>query len=78
MEIYKKKKKPFGKICVHRRLFEVNFMVTCDGSNGLIRARDSKGGEPSDPITMRNGGERSLSNEAVTFFLFNLDQICNL
>lgn len=37
-------------------------MVTCDGSNGLIRARDSKGGEPSEPITIRTGGESSRSS----------------
>lgn len=56
---------PFGKICVHLLLFEVNFIVTWDGSNGFIRALDSSGGDPSDPITIRNGGDKSLSNVTV-------------
>lgn len=30
---------PFGKIWVHRLLLDVSLIVTCDGSNGLIRPR---------------------------------------
>lgn len=48
-------------MCVHLRLFDVNFIVTCDGSKGFIKALDSKGGEPSEPITIRAGGDSSLS-----------------
>lgn len=52
---------PLGKMCVHLRLFEVSLIVTWDGSKGLIRALDSSGGEPSDPITILMGGDKSLS-----------------
>jgi hypothetical protein len=52
---------PLGNMCVHRLLLDVNFMVTCEGSKGLIRALDSKGGEPSEPTTILTGGDNSLS-----------------
>lgn len=43
-------------MCVHLLRFEVNLIVTWEGSKGLIKALDSRGGEPSEPITMRTGG----------------------
>lgn len=61
---------PFGKICVHRLLLDVNLIVTCEGSNGLIKAlpgrmiaeaRESGGGEPAEPTTARNGDDNSAS-----------------
>lgn len=63
---------PLGNMWVHLRRFDVSFMVTCEGSNGLISARLRRisfdtmpigGGEPAEPTTGRKGGESSFSSD---------------
>lgn len=60
-------------MCVQRRRFDVNLIVTCEGSNGLINAllrltsfesKPTGGGEPAEPTTGRKGGDKSFSRTA--------------
>lgn len=78
---------PFGNMCVQRRRFEVNLIVTWVGSNGLIKALRRRtsteaefmvGDDPADPTMGRDIAEgKSLissvknKNTLLQYYLFS-------